>query len=102
MYNETLFKNATTIFDTASAANNVTSPPFLFSIVLLIVLWFIFFIIPLINWGFSNSFTFSSLLNTIFAAFLWALEELPSNYILVPLVIFLIGVFFVVLEKSKN
>jgi ABC-type Na+ efflux pump permease subunit len=100
MYNESMLNNVTTIWDIYSAANQSTTYPYLLSIVILLIIWVIFFIIPVIPWGWERAFTFSSFISIFSSAFLWILEELPGEYLIIPLILFLIGIF-VLITGSK-
>jgi len=98
MYNETLFQNLTTVWDIYTAANQSTTYPYLLSIVIMLVVWVIFFVAPLIPFGWEKSFTFASFITIFASTFLWALKELPGEYIIIPLLLFLIGIFVLLLK----
>jgi hypothetical protein len=99
MYNESLLINATTIFDGFSAINQTTSTPYLLSISLVVVLWIIFLIVPILAVGFIRSAAFSSFVSSILSGFLWAAGELPGEFIILPVIMTIVFVFFLISES---
>lgn len=95
MYNDTLV-NTTTIFDNFQVINNATGYANFFAIIILFSLWFIFFIASITVFDYVKSITFSSFIISILSALFWAMGELNEKYIIVPVIIFIIGIFFII------
>lgn len=100
MYNDSGLINSTTIFDNFNVINNATTIPNFFAIMILIVLFLIFFIGAMGFLNFSKSITFSSFVISIISALFWAIGEINQTYVIISIVVFIIGLFFIVFGEN--
>lgn len=100
MYNDSGIINSTSIFDTFTVINTQTSIENMFAVVILIVLYLIFFIGAMAYLNFTKSMTFSSFLIAIIAGLLWAIGEIGQTYVIIPIIVFIIGLFFIVFGEN--